>query len=461
MDIKKIVCLGAGFAGGSTMATIAYKCPSIQVTVLDVDHHKIQSWNQEELPVFEPLLNEVVQQTRNRNLFFSTSMQTPILEADAIFVAVNTPSKKSGQGANKACDLSFFESAVRSVAQILQTFKGHKIIVEKSTVPVKTAEMVEEILESNCPDLSFHVVSNPEFLAQGTAVNDLLHPDRVLIGGKNSSAVEALVNVYTQWVPKSKIITTDVWSSELAKLCCNAMLAQRISSINSISAICEKTGAKVNEVAQVLASDPRIGSSYLKTGVGFGGSCLAKDTLCLVYISEFLGLHEVASYWSSVIEMNNFQINRFSNLIIQVMNNTLKEKHITILGFSYKKNTSDARESAAIHVCNSLLQEGATLHIYDPKVSRQAILKEMNERNFLDFVSAGKQMLTFEDPHEAAKGTCAVVVLTEWEEFKQLDYQAMHRTMQRPCFLFDGRNILDHFLMRTIGFKVFAIGNAS
>jgi UDPglucose 6-dehydrogenase len=459
MECKRVACLGAGFVGGPTMAVFAHKCREVRFTVLDVNDSRIQKWNSDELPIFEPNLAEIIQECRGRNLFFSTEFESEIQQADMIFITVPTPTKKQGQGAGKACDLSFFEDAIRMLSTSLHSFEGQKIIIEKSTVPVRTAELAKDILRHNCPRLSFSVLSNPEFLAEGTAVQDLLCPNRVLIGGDCAAAVSALASLYATWVPVQRIITTSLYSSELSKLCSNAMLAQRVSSINSISALCEKVGADVEEVAAVLTKDDRIGSKFLQTSIGFGGSCFTKDVLCLVYICESLGLEEVAEYWRQVILMNEFQRNRYCRIMARMVVN-LKKKKIAVFGFAYKKNTSDTRESVAAYMCHSLLQEEATVHVFDPKVSREQMIEEMNFHGFLGKGEEGERMVTYCDPYEAVKNTCAIVLLTEWDMFKGLDYEAMFRSMQKPAFVFDGRNILDHNRIREIGFKVVAIGKS-
>ena len=459
MDPKRVVCLGAGFVGGPTMAVFASKIPEIQFTVVDLDANKIESWNSLSLPIYEPNLSEIILQTRGQNLHFSTNISEEVLLADMIFISVPTPTKTQGLGAGKACDLSYFESAVRMIANTLSSFKGSKIIVEKSTVPVRTAELVKEILTYNCKELDFSVISNPEFLAEGTAINDLLNPSRVLIGGESQIAVQSLSSLYSKWVNPEKIITTSLWSSELSKLCSNAMLAQRVSSINSISAICEKVGADVDEVSKVLSKDDRIGSKFLQTSIGFGGSCFTKDVLCLVYICETFGLFEVAEYWKQVILMNQFQRNRFSRMIMRMVVN-LRGKHFAVFGFAYKKNTSDTRDSAAAYVCHSLLDEGAILHVFDPKVARSQMLAEMNFHGFLDSADPEKILISFVDPYEAVKGCCGIIVLTEWDIFKGLDYEAMYRNMTKPAYVFDGRNLLDHRELKKIGFKVAAIGKS-
>jgi UDPglucose 6-dehydrogenase len=459
MDCKHVACLGAGFVGGPTMGVFASKCPDIRFSVLDVDTLKIEAWNSNTLPIYEPGLSDLIRTTRGQNLFFSSNLTEVIQSADMVFIAVPTPTKKQGQGAGRACDLSYLEQAVRTIAFALKASKGPKIIVEKSTVPVRTAEMIKEIISVNCKELEFCVVSNPEFLAEGTAIQDLITPNRVLIGGDSSIAVNTLASIYLKWVDPDKIITTSLWSSELAKLCSNAMLAQRVSSINSISAICEKVGADIEEVSKVIRKDDRIGSKFLQTSIGFGGSCFTKDILCLVYLCENLGLAEVADYWRQVIQMNEFQRNRYCKVISNMIIN-LKNKNIAILGFAYKKNTGDTRESAAAYVSKLLLDEQAILHIYDPKVTRQQILMEMSSHMPLDEISPRNNLITYNDPYLAAKNACALIVLTEWDQFRTLDFEVIYNDMQKPAYIFDGRNILDHQALKALGFKVTAIGKS-
>ena len=360
----KICCIGAGYVGGPTMAMIAKQCPDIDVHVVDLNQTRVDQWNSSDLPVYEPGLDEVVQEARGRNLRFSTNVDQAISEADIIFIAVNTPTKYFGIGAGRAANLEFIEKCARKIAECSQ---GHKIVVEKSTLPVRTAEAVKRILNSAAKGATFDVLSNPEFLAEGTAVQDLLHPDRVLIGGESKEAVERLVQVYARWIPRERILTTNLWSSELSKLTANAFLAQRVSSINAISALCEATGADVDEVARAIGTDSRIGPKFLKASVGFGGSCFQKDILNLVYLCEHFGLREVAQYWEQVVVMNDYQKRRFSERIVRTMFNTVSDKKIAIWGFAFKKDTNDTRESASIHVCRDLLEERARLVIYDPR----------------------------------------------------------------------------------------------
>lgn len=448
-----ICCLGAGYVGGPTMAMIAAKCPDISVTVCDPNEKRIAAWNSDTLPVYEPGLQEVVESARGRNLFFSTDVRKAIRESDIIFVSVGTPTKTYGIGAGRAADLKYIESAARMIAEEAE---GKKIIVEKSTIPVKTAEAMMTILRSNSKNGTFQVLSNPEFLAEGTAIEDLNNPDRVLIGGEQTpeglAAIEKVVSIYARWIPREKILTTNLWSSELSKLVANAFLAQRISSINSISALCEATGADVDEVARAIGKDSRIGPKFLKASVGYGGSCFQKDILNLTYLCQHFGLPEVAAYWESVVKINDWQKSRFSTRIVKDLFNTVSGKHIGILGFAFKKDTNDTRETAAISVCRDLLAEGAKVCVYDPQVGEEQIRFD---------VSGGQtdsSLIIAKSAEEACQGAHAVAVLTEWDEFKDLDFKKIHDGMLKPAFLFDGRNILPHAKLREIGFRLFAIG---
>ncbi len=450
----KICCIGAGYVGGPTMAMIARKCPDIQVTVVDMNAARIAAWNGPELPIYEPGLDEVVREARGRNLHFSTDVAAHIASADIIFVAVNTPTKSYGVGAGRAADLRFIESVARTIAQHAQ---GPKIIVEKSTIPVKTADTIRTILASNGNGLQAQVLSNPEFLAEGTAVQDLLEPDRVLIGGERSPegdrAVQTLVDVYARWVPRERIITTNLWSSELSKLVANAFLAQRISSINSISALCEATGADVDEVANAIGKDSRIGPKFLRSSVGFGGSCFQKDILNLTYLCESFGLPEVAAYWTQVVAMNDWQKRRFAARIVKELFNTVADKKIAVLGFAFKKDTNDTRESAAINVCRDLLAEHAAVCVYDPKVPADEIRADILGRG-----QTNPRLTVAASAYEACAGAHAIAVVTEWDEFKRLDYRRIHEGMPKPAFVFDGRNILDLPALRKLGFRAFGIG---
>jgi len=449
-----ICCIGAGYVGGPTMAMIALKCPDIQVNVVDMNAARIAAWNSGTLPIYEPGLDEVVREARGRNLFFSTDVTGGIKKADIIFVSVNTPTKTYGVGAGRAADLRFIESVARSIAE--HADRG-KIIVEKSTIPVKTADTITSILASNTRGLKFQVLSNPEFLAEGTAVKDLLNPDRVLIGGERTpegdQAVATLAGVYARWVPRDRIITTNLWSSELSKLVANAFLAQRISSINSISALCEATGADVDEVANAIGKDSRIGPKFLKASVGFGGSCFQKDILNLSYLCESFGLPDVANYWAGVVAMNDWQKKRFANRIVKELFNTVADKKIAVLGFAFKKDTNDTRESAAINVVRDLLAEHAKVSVYDPKVPAHEIVSDTLGKGV-----ENPRLTVAKDAYEACAGAHAIAIVTEWDEFKTLDYAKIYAGMPKPAFLFDGRNIVDLAALRKIGFQASGIG---
>jgi UDPglucose 6-dehydrogenase len=450
----KICCIGAGYVGGPTMAMIALKAPDIEVTVVDMNAARIAAWSSGTLPIYEPGLDEVVNKTRGKNLHFSTDVKGGIQAADIVFVAVNTPTKTYGVGAGRAADLRFIESVARTIAECATT---PKIIVEKSTIPVKTAETIKDILAANGRGIKFQVLSNPEFLAEGTAVADLLNPDRVLIGGERTpegnAAVETLASVYARWVPKERIIKTNLWSSELSKLVANAFLAQRISSINSISALCEATGADVDEVANAIGKDSRIGPKFLKASVGFGGSCFQKDILNLVYLCEHFGLPEVASYWEGVVKMNDWQKHRFTGRIVKALYNSVADKKIGVLGFAFKKDTNDTRESAAIAVCRDLIEERAKVSVYDPKVPADEI-----RRDVLGKDTANPLLTVVSSAYEAAEGAHALAITTEWDEFKTLDFVKIYGVMSKPAFIFDGRNILDLQKLREIGFRTSGIG---
>ncbi len=450
----KICCIGAGYVGGPTMAMIALKAPDIEVRVVDMNASRIAAWCSDTLPIYEPGLAEVVKKTLGRNLHFSTDVKGGIEAADIVFVAVNTPTKSYGVGAGRAADLRFIESVARTIAECAT---GPKIIVEKSTIPVKTAETIKDILAANGRGVKFQVLSNPEFLAEGTAVADLLNPDRVLIGGERTpegaAAVATLSDVYARWVPRDRIITTNLWSSELSKLVANAFLAQRISSINSISALCEATGADVDEVANAIGRDSRIGPKFLKASVGFGGSCFQKDILNLVYLCEHFGLPEVASYWEGVVKMNDWQKHRFTTRIVRALYNSIADKKIAVLGFAFKKDTNDTRESPAIAVCRDLIAEQARVSVYDPKVPADEI-----RRDILGKDAASPQLTVVTDAYKAVEGAHALAIATEWDEFKTLDFPRIFGLMSKPAFIFDGRNILDLQKLRDIGFRASGIG---
>lgn len=436
------------------MAMIALKAPNIEVKVVDMNAARIAAWNSATLPIYEPGLDEVVRQTRGKNLFFSTDVRGAIQAADIVFVAVNTPTKTYGVGIGRAADLQFIESVARTIAEVATT---PKIIVEKSTIPVKTAETIKDILGANARGVKFAVLSNPEFLAEGTAIADLQDPDRVLIGGERTPegdlAVKTLVDIYAHWVPRDRIITTNLWSSELSKLVANAFLAQRISSINSISALCGATGADVDEVANAIGRDSRIGPKFLKASVGFGGSCFQKDILNLVYLCEQFSLPEVAAYWESVVKMNDWQKHRFGKMIVRALFNSVADKKIAVLGFAFKKDTNDTRESAAIAVCRDLLAEQARVAVYDPKVPAEEIRTALLGKDKDD-----ERLTIANSAYQASHGAHAIAIVTEWDEFKQLDYARIIGEMQQPAFIFDGRNILDLERLRGLGFRTYGIG---
>lgn len=460
--IKNICCIGAGYVGGPTMAVIAHKCPDIKITIVDLNAERIAAWNDKDvnnIPIYEPGLADIVKSSRGKNLFFSTDIEKAIDEAEMIFISVNTPTKNYGVGKGMAADLKYIELCARQIASVA---KNDKIVVEKSTLPVRTAEAIKNLLDNTGNGVKFQILSNPEFLAEGTAVQDLLNPDRVLIGGdtdeEGQKAINALVEVYSNWIPKDKILTTNVWSSELSKLTANAFLAQRVSSINAMSELCERTGADVSEVAKAVGMDSRIGSKFLKASVGFGGSCFQKDILNLVYIAKSYGLQEVADYWEQVIIINNHQKKRFASNIVKTLYNTVSGKKIAFLGWAFKKDTNDTRESAAIYVADDLLSEQANIAVYDPKVSETVIFRD------LDYLDSRKPeenragLVVKTDAYEACKDAHAIAVLTEWDEFKAYDWQKIYDNMKKPAFVFDGRNILDGEKLSEIGFVFQGIG---
>ena len=445
----KICCIGAGYVGGPTMAMIAKKCPHIDVTVVDINAERIAAWKTDELPIYEPGLLEVVQEARGRNLFFSTEVDDAVRDADIVFVSVNTPTKTFGEGAGRASDLQYWELCARRIKEVSTS---DKIIVEKSTLPVRTADAMERVLHNGDSKVHFEVLSNPEFLAEGTAISDLENPDRVLIGGhqteKGQEALQTLVEIYANWIPRERVLTSNVWSAELSKLTANAFLAQRVSSINAISQLCEATEANVAEVAHAIGTDSRIGSKFLQASVGFGGSCFKKDILNLAYLCETYGLHEAAAYWQQVVDMNEFQQKRFVKTILSSMFNTIAGKRIAVLGFAFKADTGDTRESPAISICKELASEQADIVVSDPKALDNA------EKDLVGM----EGIIIEEDPYAAAAGAHALAILTEWEIYKDLDYQRIFNTMEKPAFLFDGRNILDHTALHKIGFEVYSIG---
>ncbi|ABW67085.1 nucleotide sugar dehydrogenase [Desulfosudis oleivorans] len=447
---KKILCIGAGYVGGPTMAVIADKCPRYKVTVVDIDAGKIAAWNSDTLPVYEPGLLDVVQRARGKNLFFSTDVPAAIAEADIIFVSVNTPTKATGVGAGMAADLRYWENTARQIRQCADT---PKIVVEKSTVPVKTAEAMAQILSMENGGNLFEVLSNPEFLAEGTAVADLENPDRVVIGSRQTpegvAARDVLVEVYANWVPREKILTSNIWSSEMAKLAANAFLAQRVSSINTIANICESSGANVQEVSRAVGMDRRIGPKFLNAGVGFGGSCFKKDILSLAYLCREAGADAEADYWESVVRINEHQKERFVRRMLDAMFHSMADKRIALFGFAFKPDTGDIRDAPAITIAGRLLDEGAVLAISDPRALDGA-------RSV--FGDADGRVEYVEDPYEAAKKSHAIAVLTEWQAYRDLDYTAIYAAMEKPAFFFDGRNVADHAALFDMGFNVYPVG---
>jgi len=474
ISIRNICCIGAGYVGGPTMAVIADRCPNILVNVVDVNKERIDLWNSsnlDNLPIYEPGLDEIIKRCRDKNLFFSNDVEKFISSADMIFISVNTPTKKKGIGAGKASDLKWVEASARQVAAFAT---GHTIVVEKSTLPVRTAEVIKEILLSK-KDFSdqendsstFDVLSNPEFLAEGTAIHDLENPDRVLIGGEDKDAIKALTNIYKNWVSPKKILETNIWSSELAKLTANAFLAQRVSSINSIGALCEATGADVREVAKAIGFDSRIGSKFLDAGPGFGGSCFKKDILNLVYLSEYFGLKEVADFWNSVVTFNTWHQHRISRLITKKLFGTLSGKKIVVLGFAFKSNTNDTRESAAIQICKNLIEEGAALFIHDPKVNHQQISRDLNLKPFSFIEKNEKEKIknhggywdTISSTKNAFKDADAILVLTEWSEYKNIDWANASSQMRKPSWLFDSRSVIDPTKLENTDINFWRIGD--
>ena len=462
MQIKNICCIGAGYVGGPTMAVIAHKCPEINVHVVDLNHQRIADWNNEDLsklPIYEPGLGQIVASCRNKNLFFSTEVDKAIDEADAIFISVNTPTKTYGVGKGMAADLKYIELCARQIAKVA---KSDKIVIEKSTLPVRTAEAIKNILKNTGNGVNFEILSNPEFLAEGTAVQDLLAPDRVLIGGDQTDtgkkAIQKLVDVYSTWVSEDNILTTNVWSSELSKLTANAFLAQRVSSINALSELCEVTGANINEVSRAIGTDSRIGPKFLKASVGFGGSCFQKDILNLVYIAKSYGLDEVADYWEQVIIMNDHQKKRFASKIVKTLFNTVSGKNIALLGWAFKKDTNDTRESASIYVADELLNERANIKVYDPKVPAHKIYADLDYLETRSKIENEELLSVTNNSYEACEGTHAIAIMTEWDEFKSYDWQKIYNSMSKPAFIFDGRSLLDKEALEKIGFAVYSIG---
>jgi len=458
MKINKICCIGAGYVGGPTMAVIAKKNPNIQVTIVDINQERIDSWNDDDvskLPIYEPGLAEIVEETRGKNLHFTTEIDKAIDEAEMVFISVNTPTKTYGKGKGMAADLKYVELCARNIANVAKT---DKIVVEKSTLPVRTAHAIKSILDNTGSDVKFDILSNPEFLAEGTAIQDLLAPDRVLIGGESEDAIEALANIYGSWVPQEQILRTNVWSSELSKLTANAFLAQRISSINAISELCEHTEANVNEVARAIGMDSRIGPKFLNASIGFGGSCFQKDILNLVYIARSYGLNEVADYWEQVIILNDHQKRRFSDNLISTLYNTVSGKKIAMLGWAFKKDTNDTRESAAIYVADHLLNERANIAVFDPKVPKGKVYTDLDYLNTRSEKENEELVEVYDNPYDTVKDAHAIAIMTEWDEFKTYDWSKIYNLMKKPAFIFDGRNILDENKLTTIGFKYAGIG---
>ena len=462
MNIKSICCIGAGYVGGPTMSVIAQKNPHIKVTVVDVNADRIAAWNSEDLsqlPIFEPGLDKVVAEARGRNLFFSTEVDRAIDAAEMIFISVNTPTKTYGAGKGMAADLQYVELCARQIAKVSTS---NKIVVEKSTLPVKTAEAIKDILDNTGNGIHFEILSNPEFLAEGTAIQDLETPDRVLIGGESTAsgqkAIEVLKTIYAAWVPEDQIITTNLWSSELSKLTANAFLAQRVSSINALTELCEKTGANINEVANAIGTDSRIGPKFLKASVGFGGSCFQKDILNLVYICKSLGLNEAADYWKQVIIMNNHQRERFADQIVKALYGTVADKKITFFGWAFKKDTNDTRESAAIYIADKLIDEQANIQVYDPKVSALQMQSDLNYLNSRSESDNDRYLSSEKDPYKAAEGAHALAIITEWDEFQNYDWKKIYDSMSKPACVFDGRNLLNKSELEAIGFSYQGIG---
>ena len=465
MKIQRICCIGAGYVGGPTMAVIADRCPEIQVTVVDINQSRIDAWNDpdlDKLPVYEPGLDAVVARARDRNLFFSTAVDEAIAVAEMVFISVNTPTKKRGLGAGQASDLRWVEACARTVARAAS---DHTIVVEKSTLPVRTAAAIKTILEAAQDDdqgRTFTVLSNPEFLAEGTAIRDLEVPDRVLIGGEDVQSIEALATVYEHWVPAEKILRTNLWSSELSKLIANAFLAQRISSINSVAAVCEASGADVREVARAIGTDSRIGEKFLQSGPGFGGSCFQKDILNLTYLCNHFGIPEVASYWENVVTFNIWHQHRISRLIVEKLFGTLTGKRVAILGFAFKADTNDTREAPAIRICSDLLEEGAELAIHDPKVKIPQIESDLKLKVAPPEAPSGGEVgswVSASSVEQAASGADAIVILTEWSQYQSLDWQRLAGVMRRPAWVFDARNVVDPKNVKASGLSLWRVGD--
>ena len=449
--------------GGPTMAVIADRCPQVQVTVVDLNQARIDAWNDADLsrlPVYEPGLDAVVGRARGRNLTFSTAVEAAIAEADMVFISVNTPTKTKGLGAGQASDLRWVEACARTVAQAAT---GHTIVVEKSTLPVRTAAAIQAILaaaQEAGSDRTFSVLSNPEFLAEGTAIADLEAPDRVLIGGDDPAAIDALAGIYGHWVDETKILRTNLWSSELSKLTANAFLAQRISSINAIAAVCEASGADVREVSRAIGTDSRIGPKFLNAGPGFGGSCFQKDILNLVYLSRHFGLPEVADYWESVVQLNTWQQHRISRLVVEKLFGTVTGKRLAVLGFAFKADTNDTREAPAIRICADLLEEGAQLAIHDPKVETAQMARDLNQDEAAQLDAGGTgSWQRLESIEAAVAGADAVLILTEWDQYRQLNWADLAARMRRPAWLFDARAVADPAQVKAAGISLWRVGD--
>ena len=442
MNKKELCCIGAGYVGGPTMAVIASKCSNLKITVVDSNKGRINAWNGplDKLPIYEPGLKKIINNVRGENLFFSHEVEKAVKNSEIIFIAVNTPTKTSGQGMGMAADLTNVKKCAELIAKLSES---DKIIVEKSTAPVGTGKEIKSVLNQINKKNKFQVISNPEFLAEGTAINDLLNPDRVLIGGEKTiegnKAVNIIADIYKEWIPENKIIKTNIWSSELSKLASNAFLAQRISSINSLSALCEKTGAKIDEVAKAVGMDSRIGSKFLKSSVGFGGSCFKKDILNLVYLCKYFKLDEVAEYWENVIKINDFQKQRFSFKIIESLKEVKNKPRVSILGWAFKKDTNDSRESSSIDVVKKLLENGIEVNIFDPMVSKETILKDLDSLSKSNLLGV-KVSPTLETSLIGSYGIC---ILTEWEEFKEVDFYKVTSKLVKPILFIDGRNIIN------------------
>lgn len=468
MKVKNICCIGAGFVGGPTMAVIAIQCPEINVYVVDHNNEKINLWNHSNLdmlPVYEPGLKEIIEKTRNKNLFFSSEVEKYINESEMIFIAVNTPTKQNGEGKGMAADLTNIEKCAKIISEVS---KDDKIVIEKSTLPVRTAEKLKQILNRDSK-IKFEILSNPEFLAEGTAIKDLYKSNRVLIGSEDTkSAKEAVIKlceIYERWIPKEKILLTNIWSSELSKLASNAFLAQRISSINSLSAFCEKTGAKIQEVSSAIGRDIRIGDKFLNASIGFGGSCFKKDILNLVYLSNYYGLYEVGEYWHQVLKINDYQKSRFLNKILQSLENRIVNSKIVLMGWSFKKNTNDSRESASIYLAIELIKKGAYIIVVDPLSNISRIKNDLTDflklEDFEDYSSNEFiDKITYStNCFEASKNADAIVISTEYDEFKSYKWDEVYSVVNKPALMFDGRILLNKQKMKKIGFNIYQIGS--